>query len=155
MLIFLTVFKPLFIQNVYFYLLLTDLAKPYNKGMERFEFVNPNPKKKSVGDCVIRALCIALNKPWEDIYLDICVQGFKMADMPSANHVWGRYLRDKGFKRITADPDITVRSFCEVHDQGTFILGCDSHVVAAVDGCYCDAWDSGDEIVNYYWALSE
>lgn len=78
-----------------------------------------------------------------------------MADMPSANHVWGRYLRDKGFERRTAEPDITAAEFCERHEKGTFILGLDSHVVATVDGYYYDAWDSGDETVLYYWALSE
>lgn len=49
--------------------------------MERFEYCNPNPKRKSVGDCVIRALSIALDKPWEETYMEICAQGFKMADM--------------------------------------------------------------------------
>lgn len=78
-----------------------------------------------------------------------------MADMPSANHVWGKYLRDKGFERRTAEPDITVAEFCEIHGKGTYILGLDSHVVAAVDRNYFDAWDSGDETVVYYWTLSE
>lgn len=123
--------------------------------MERYVYCNPNPKRKAVGDCVVRAISIALDKPWEEIYIDICAQGFKMADMPSANHVWGRYLRDKGFEWRTAEPDITVAEFCERHGEGTFILGLDSHVVAAADGCYHDAWDSGDETVVYYWALSE
>lgn len=123
--------------------------------MERYVYCNPNPKRKAVGDCVVRALSIALDRTWEEIYMDICVQGFKMADMPSANHVWGKYLRNKGFERRTAEPDVTVAEFCEKHGKGVFILGLDSHVVAAVDGNYCDAWDSGEETVVYYWALSE
>ncbi len=87
--------------------------------------------------------------------MEICAQGFKMADMPSANHVWGTYLRNKGFQRRTAEPDISVSEFCAKYNKGIYILGCDSHVVAAIDGCYYDAWDSGDEAVVYYWALSE
>ena len=90
--------------------------------MERFEYCNPNPKKKSVGDCVIRALSIALDKPWGETYMEICAQGFKMADMPTANRVWGRYLRDKGFERKTAESEVTVGEFCEEHEEGTFIL---------------------------------
>lgn len=87
--------------------------------------------------------------------MEICAQGFKMADMPTANRVWGKYLRDKGFERKTAEPDITVEEFCAEHEKGAFILGCDSHVVAAADGHYFDTWDSGDETVLYYWALSQ
>ena len=123
--------------------------------MERFEYCNPNPKRKSVGDCVIRALSIALDKPWEETYMEICAQGFKMADMPTANRVWGRYLRDKGFERKTAESEITVGEFCKKHEEGTFILGLDGHVVAAYDGHYYETWDSGDETVLYYWALSQ
>lgn len=123
--------------------------------MERYSFINVNPKRKSVGDCVIRALSIALDKSWEETYLDICAQGFKMADMPSANHVWGQYLRENGFSRVTAEPNMTVSEFCKKNEQGIYILGCDSHVVAAIDGHYCDSWDSGDETVVYYWTLSE
>lgn len=87
--------------------------------------------------------------------MEICAQGFKMADMPTANRVWGRYLRDKGFERKTAESDVTVGEFCEKHGEGTFILGLDGHVVAAFDGHYFDTWDSGDETVLYYWALSQ
>lgn len=88
-------------------------------------------------------------------FIDICAQGFKMADMPSSNRVWGEYLRHRGFGRRTAEADIPVRMFCEEHDNGVYILGCDGHVLAAIDGYYYDTWDSGDETVAYYWALSE
>ncbi len=54
--------------------------------------------------------------------MEICAQGFKMADMPTANRVWGIYLRDKGLERKTAESEITVGEFCEEHEEGTFIL---------------------------------
>ena len=64
-----------------------------------FVRVNPNPRGKSVGDCTIRAISIALNQSWDMTYWEICKQGFIMCDMPSANHVWGEYLETKGFIR--------------------------------------------------------
>lgn len=123
--------------------------------MERYIFENANPRRKSVGDCVIRAISKALGETWETIYIDICAQGFKMADMPSSNRVWGEYLRQRGFNRKTAEPNICVKMFCVEHDNGTYILGCDSHVLTVINGCYYDTWDSGEETVAYYWALSE
>lgn len=33
-----------------------------------YEQYNPNPLKKEVGDCVIRALCVVTNRSWYDIY---------------------------------------------------------------------------------------
>ena len=43
-----------------------------------YVFFNPNPEGKSVGDCVIRAISKATNKPWEQIYIELCLQGFIM-----------------------------------------------------------------------------
>lgn len=116
---------------------------------------NPNPTRKLVGDCVIRAISKTLNKSWEDVYLDIMLQGFMMKDMPSSNDVWGRYLLNHGFKRyIIPDtcPDCyTVRQFCAENPQLTGILATGSHVIAVDRGNYYDTWDSGDETPIFYW----
>ncbi len=116
---------------------------------------NPNPENKSVGDCTIRAISAALGQDWEKTYTGICLQGFLMADMPSANHVWGAYLRKKGFVRNTIPDDLpenySVRDFCRDMPRGTYILACSGHVVTVIDGKYYDTWDSGDKIPLYYW----
>ena len=90
-----------------------------------FMYTNPNPDNKSVGDCTVRALSIALNKPWAMIYLDLCIQGYMMSDMPSSNDVWGTYLQDKGWmlRRLqdTCPLCYTVMDFCNDHNRGTYI----------------------------------
>jgi len=120
-----------------------------------FSYYNPNPKNKRVGDCTVRAISKALGQEWEVTYAGLLAEGFRLCDMPSANHVWGAYLRKKGFRRdILPDecPDCyTVHDFCEDHPTGTFILAISGHVVAVVDGCYYDSWDSGTEVPLYYW----
>lgn len=87
---------------------------------------NPNPVGNNVGDCVIRAITKAMDKTWEDTYIDIVVQGFLHSDMPSSNHVWDAYLRDNGFNRYIMPnfcPDCyTIRQFCYDHPKGTYIL---------------------------------
>lgn len=122
---------------------------------ERFVSYNANPINNRVGDCTVRAISKALDQPWEDTYIELCLQGFMLCDMPSANAVWGAYLREKGFRRsIIPDecPDCyTVRDFCKDHQDGKFILALAGHVIAVVDGNYYDTWNSGDEIPLYYW----
>lgn len=120
---------------------------------------NPNPYGARVGDCVVRAVSIATNESWEKAYIDLCIQGFISGDMPSSNPVWASYLRGKGFSRhVLADtcPDCyTVRDFCRDFPRGIFIAATGSHVVCVMDGDYYDAWDSGDEIVTYYFEMEE
>lgn len=60
---------------------------------------NSNPENKLVGDCVVRAISKVTDQDWEKTYMEVCVQGFMMHDMPSSNSVWGGYLFTKGFRR--------------------------------------------------------
>lgn len=108
-----------------------------------------------VEDCVVRAIAIATNRSWDDIYVHICLQGYIMKNMPSVNNVWGTYLHSIGFvdhRLPDRCPDCyTIRDFCRDFSKGTFILATGSHVVAVIDGDYYDAWDSGDEIATSIW----
>lgn len=116
---------------------------------------NPNPDKKLVGDCVIRAVSKVTNQDWKTTYINIVLQGFIMHDMPTSNAVWGAYLYSKGFKRAVIPntcPDCyTVKDFCKDNQKGIFLLATGTHVVAVENGDYYDSWDSGDEIPIYYW----
>lgn len=114
---------------------------------------NPNPCGVYVGDCVIRALAIALNKKWDSVYVDLCVLGFLECDMPNANHVWGKYLEQHGFSSRMLSPanNVTVQSFCDAHPHGLYVLTTGAHVVTVIDGEYYDAWDSGNERPIYIW----
>ena len=133
-------------------------AEPINT-MGEFVSYNPNPTGTKVGDCVVRALSKALGQKWEETYIDLCVEGCLRCDMPSANAVWGAYLRRKGFEREiipnTCPECYTVEDFCADYPNGTYILALDGHVVSVVDGQYYDTWQSGREVPIYYWHRKE
>lgn len=118
-------------------------------------YYNPNPHDKSSGDCVIRAICKFFNRSWNDVYLDVCIEGFALGEMPSTNRVWGSLLFKNGLIREvipnTCPNCYTVSDFCEDHRKGRYILSTGSHVVTVVDGDYYDSWDSGREVPIYFW----
>lgn len=123
--------------------------------MSEWRYYNPNPKNQRVGDCAIRAICKALNIDWETAFSGVMVKACALSDMPSANHVWGAFLRDHGFKRYIVNDQgqyvYTVKDFCQDHPRGIYVLGIEGHVVCIVNGDYYDTWDSGSEIPVYYW----
>lgn len=127
--------------------------------MDRFSYYNPNPKGSRVGDCTIRAISKATGKEWEAVYAGLSAYGYMLCDMPSANHIWGAYLKREGFKRYFVDDhgrDIyTVEDFCKDHPTGSYILAIEGHVVCVVDGRYYDSWDSGNEIPIFYWTRGD
>lgn len=114
-----------------------------------------NPLGKSVGDCSVRAISNVLEMSWEQTYIELCLQGFIMADMPSSNSVIDAYLRSKGFRKSiipnTCPDCYTVADFADDHQQGVYLLATGEHVVSVVDGAYYDSWDSGNEIPIYYY----
>lgn len=116
---------------------------------------NANPDKNRIGDCVIRAISTALEKPWEDVYIDLCLDGLIQHELPNADGLWGEYLKRKGFKRGILNCDegvcVTVEQFCQDHPQGVYLLCPTNHIVAVIDGKFYDTWNCGDETINYYW----
>ena len=116
---------------------------------------NPNPTGRRVGDCAVRAVAKALGISWEEAYARLCLNGFLMGDMPSSNSVWGALLRENGFKAKTLPESCptcyTTRQFASDHPTGVFVLGFGSHVATVGDGDLYDAWDSSEEVPQYYW----
>lgn len=121
----------------------------------RFIYYNPNPRGKAAGDCTVRAISKATCTSWQEAYLALAIQGYLDGNMPSANAVWGAYLRKIGYTRhIVQDtcPDCyTVADFAQDHPMGTYILALSGHVVCVEDGVLYDSWQSQNETVLYYW----
>ena len=132
--------------------------------------LNLNPDEADRGDCVIRAITLALNYNWYMVHDELCFLSRKMADMPSSNRVWKEYLRQKGFveKGIqnTCPDCMTVERFAYHHPKGTYILStCEysranekiivtgTHVVTVIDGNYYDTWDSGADVPLSYFVF--
>ena len=127
--------------------------------MNHFSYSNPNPKDKKVGDCTIRAISLATNKSWEEVYLELCIEGYIICDMPSSNDVWGSYLINNGWKYHRLQDSCpfcyTLNDFCKDYQKGTYIVATGSHVICVKDGIYYDTWDSGDKVPLFYFDRKE
>lgn len=122
--------------------------------------LNLNPYGLETGDCVIRAISLALNYNWFMVHDELSFLSRKMADMPSSNRVWKQYLLDKGYTEYqiqnTCPNCLTVDRFAKNHPHGRYVLSaCEytraneeivvtsTHVVTVIDGNYYDTTDSG------------
>jgi len=118
-------------------------------------YYNPSPNGARVGDCAVRALCKALKKPWEAVYIQLMAKGLEMYDMPSSNAVWGAVLRDNGFVRQTVPNTCpqcyTLKDFCADHTRGVYVVNTGGHVVTCSNGNYFDTWDSGNENPIFFY----
>lgn len=120
-----------------------------------YEYFNNNPADKIVGDCVVRAISIATNESWDKTYIALALQGFLSKDIMNSNAVWGAYLMQNGFERYTLPhtcPECySFADFAEDHTKGIYVLCTGTHVATVKDSVLMDAWDSRNEIVQFYW----
>lgn len=121
-----------------------------------YEYYNPNPAGRAVGDCAVRAVSKALGQTWEETYVGLVLKGFQRGDLPNADDVWGAYMSERGFDRnwIPNDgPEIcTAAKFAQDHPAGTYVLSMPGrHVVTVLDGVIYDSWDSRNEVPTYFW----
>lgn len=120
-----------------------------------FIYHHANPSGKTTGDCVIRAISLLENIPWRQAPLELTAYSYFLYELADDNDIWSRYLIDRGYKFQTLPNTCplcyTLRRFCHEHPYGEYMVCTGSHVIAVIDGNYYDTWDSGDEVVTYYF----
>lgn len=114
-------------------------------------FLN-NPCRRSLGDCAVRAVAVALGIDWYEAYDLLCEEGRLRCDMPSADETWGAVLMQNGFSAPRMAYGETAEEFCLRHPHGVYVLAFGGHVATVVDGNLYDLWDSSGEAVRYYYA---
>lgn len=137
-----------------------------------FNYYNANPKDKKTGDCVIRALSIAMKKSWDDVLTDLYHYAMKYKQMLNDDMLYKKYLKDNGWimlkqPRKYDNTKYTGFEFCEEiqdgssfkHDDGYEIDEVDNiiahigghHIVAIIDGKITDTWDSSGGCIGNIW----
>lgn len=128
--------------------------------------------KGTTGDCVCRAIAIALEKPYQDVYADLISfkERFKQTKRIRTSHprtgvsrkIYDAYLRSYGWKWY---PTMTIGSGCKVHlnaselPRGRIVVRLSKHLAAVVDGVLHDIHDSSRNktrcVYGYYAKASE
>lgn len=100
--------------------------------------------KGKTGDCVVRAIAIALELPYKEVYNDLTkMQGSSVRDGVDRK-VSRKYLASKGWSWI---PKMTIGSGCTTHlsakelPSGRIICSVSRHFSAVIDGVINDTYD--------------
>lgn len=127
-----------------------------------FHYYNANPKNRISGDCVIRALCTAMQKPYKDVYKELFDFSLQTGYILNDKKCFERYLKSKGWvkhkqPRKTNNCKYTGKEFCcklSTSNNGMRHIIANiggHHIVAIIDFKIWDIWDSTDGCIGNYW----
>lgn len=126
------------------------------------EFIkyNANPKNKKTGDCVVRAVCTALNEDWVDTYKGMLDVAIRTGYAISSKDNYQRYLLEKGYDmqkqpRKPNNKKYTVEEFANeiAKSNTTYILNIANHVTVIINNNLYDLWNCRYKTVGNYWML--
>ena len=108
-------------------------------GNHRWHEYNPNPKKKNIGDCSLRAYCAAFGWTWEEAFEKSSEIAKNEALMMDTHKTCEKvmesegYVIDEEFKK-SKRKDLTVNEFALTHPYGTYFLNTHGHLLCVKDG---------------------
>lgn len=126
-----------------------------------FHYYNANPKNRITGDCVTRALCTALEIPYNQCVMEQaelqCKTGYDNATAQGVTY----YLKQKGWVKMPQPrkwdgTKYTGGEFCEylkrTHNHKNIVANIGGHhTIAIIDCKVYDIWDSTDKCIGNYW----
>lgn len=123
-----------------------------------FHYYNANPKNRFTGDCVVRALCVAMEKPYEEVYRELLESALKTGYSVASKENYDRYLKANGWvkhkqPRKEDNTKYTGKEFCErarPYERYIAKIG-GHHIVAIIDGKVWDIWNSTGGCIGNYW----
>lgn len=118
---------------------------------------NVNSKTDKAGDCVIRAISLALNQDWEITFKDLCEIGLKKHRMPNDRLVFSEYLKKKGWVKCSEPRNwdntrMTVEAAVKYIKESPIIINAGNlHVTCAINGNIYDTWNCSKKMMHTYW----
>lgn len=122
-----------------------------------YHYYNANPYDKKGSDCVVRAICTALNQSWEQTIRELTEIGIKHGYVLNDSHTYEIYLKEKGWvkqkqPRKENNTRYTGIEFCTKHININCIAHIGTHhIVAIVNGKINDIWDCSEYCIGNFW----
>ena len=122
-------------------------------GLEQTTF----PSKKKRGDCVVRAISIGLNLPYEVVFKSLCDLAKETGFFPTHEETWGLYLKNNGWvKHKPQRSNGHLKRLEQFSSRGiTAIVKTRLHLVCVSEGKIFDTYDCKFSCANSYWTKEE
>lgn len=117
--------------------------------------LNVNPSGRTTSDDAIRALSVALDKSWKDIYVLIAKYGLSQQLSMTDKRVIQSVLRILGYKQIRLERQCNVEQFIKLYAKRnkTYILQIGSSFTVVKNEALIESYDARKKMLSSYWEI--
>ena len=113
-------------------------------------------KKDQVGDCVIRAVAIATEQDYMEVFNALFEIGKELGRMPNDKQCYERYLTSKGWVKQSPlrnweKKKYRVKKLGSKFKDQSVIIHTTNHLTTLVNGDINDTWDCREWCANSYY----
>lgn len=117
-----------------------------------FVYYNANLNNEKIGDCVIRAISLALDLDY-DVVVKLLLKNSKYFNCDLlVKDCYGKLLEDMGFKCYDGR-GYTVKEIAEDFYNKKLLLRIENHLTASLYGDIYDLWNTSYEPVDVFWVI--
>ena len=131
-----------------------------NKFKFKFKEYNANFKNKKTTNCVIRALAVAMDKYWKDVFSEMTQQTLETGIMYDEKKVYEKYLEKNNWTkhkmpRRGDNTKYTVKEFLEelANKNTAYVIAVAGHLTVIKDLTLIDTWDCSCKSVGKYYTI--
>lgn len=115
-----------------------------------YQYYNAEPTGDKLEDCVIRAISLALQIPYDKVVDRLSKNGSIYSCDDICLQCYEKMLHDLGFRKMNAYG----RKVKDIAKLGSVILiRIPGHLTCSIDGIVYDIWDCSDKQADCYWLV--
>ena len=128
----------------------------YKKNTKYFQFTNPHPKGKEIGDCHVRSIAIALGITWIEAYDMLCKKGREILSVIDTVETVSGVLKEHGFREMKlavkkGKKRKTLIDLIKENPDSVIVGQIAHHWATARDNKVRDTWNSSEKPLYKYW----
>lgn len=117
-----------------------------------YKFLNVNPTRRKLPDCVCRAISLATRTKYSYIMNLLEENGYCNNCEDLTVECYSKILNDIGYAQYSANGK-TVEDLCEEFPDDILIVRLTGHLTCCVNGCCYDIWDCTNESADLFWVI--
>ena len=125
------------------------------KNWDRFVKFNANPLGKETNDSAVRALAIAFDMTWYDVYDELAAIGRQAGTFGDVSGCVAAFLEKHNAEEVKISRRLwpNVESFAGAHDKGRYVLLVGMELSVLVDGCVYDTKSCTQKLARKAWRV--